>query len=154
MEKYRFSERGRIVANVAGLTMWWARQDSNLQPDRYERPALTIELQAPEARRPGGAGSFTGWPAAVQCHVRPVLLVKFARPEGVVGPPAPGQGRPKPNGVRDESEADLNWNVAVGMVRPDDALRNAIDAALSKLRDDGTVERIYRRYGVTLQPPK
>src|SRR3954465_7633645 len=28
-------------------TRWWARQDSNLQPDRYERPALTIELQAP-----------------------------------------------------------------------------------------------------------
>ena len=27
-------------------TAWWARQDSNLQPDRYERPALTIELQA------------------------------------------------------------------------------------------------------------
>ena len=25
---------------------WWARQDSNLQPDRYERPALTIELWA------------------------------------------------------------------------------------------------------------
>jgi hypothetical protein len=25
---------------------WWARQDANLQPDRYERPALTIELQA------------------------------------------------------------------------------------------------------------
>ena len=20
---------------------WWAREDSNLQPDRYERPALT-----------------------------------------------------------------------------------------------------------------
>jgi len=55
---------------------------------------------------------------------------------------------------RDESEADLNWNVAVGMVRPDDALRAAIDAALAKLRDDGTVERIYRRYGVTLQAPK
>jgi polar amino acid transport system substrate-binding protein len=55
---------------------------------------------------------------------------------------------------RDESEADLNWNVAVGMVRPDDALRAAIDAALSKLRDDGTVEQIYRRYGVTLQAPK
>jgi polar amino acid transport system substrate-binding protein len=55
---------------------------------------------------------------------------------------------------RDESEADLNWNVAVGMVRPDDALRGAVDAALSKLRDDGTVERIYRRYGVTLQAPK
>jgi polar amino acid transport system substrate-binding protein len=55
---------------------------------------------------------------------------------------------------RDESEADLNWNVAVGMVRPDDAMRDAIDAALSKLRDDGTIEGIYRRYGVTLQAPK
>ena len=28
------------------MARWWARQDSNLQPDRYERPALTIELQA------------------------------------------------------------------------------------------------------------
>ena len=28
------------------LIYWWARQDSNLQPDRYERSALTIELQA------------------------------------------------------------------------------------------------------------
>ncbi len=26
--------------------MWWAGQDSNLQPDRYERSALTIELPA------------------------------------------------------------------------------------------------------------
>jgi hypothetical protein len=26
---------------------WWAREDSNLQPDRYERSALTIELRAP-----------------------------------------------------------------------------------------------------------
>jgi hypothetical protein len=33
---------------------WWARQDSNLQPDRYERPALTIELQAPPACRGRG----------------------------------------------------------------------------------------------------
>ena len=55
---------------------------------------------------------------------------------------------------RDESEADLNWNVAVGMVRPDEAMRDAIDTALVKLRDDGTIERIYHRYGVTLQAPK
>ena len=54
----------------------------------------------------------------------------------------------------DESEADLNWNVAVGMVRPDDALRDAIDAALARLRADGTVEQIYKRYGVTLRSPK
>ncbi|MBR0775604.1 transporter substrate-binding domain-containing protein [Bradyrhizobium diazoefficiens] len=55
---------------------------------------------------------------------------------------------------RDESVADLNWNVAVGMLRPDDALREAIDAALDRLRSDGTIERIYGRYGIVLQPPK
>ena len=55
---------------------------------------------------------------------------------------------------RDESEPNLNWNVAVGMVRPDDNLRNAIDAALERLRANGTIERIYRRYGVVLQSPR
>jgi polar amino acid transport system substrate-binding protein len=54
----------------------------------------------------------------------------------------------------DESEASLNWNVAVGMVRPDDRLREAIDDALARLRADGTLERIYARYGVVLQAPK
>jgi polar amino acid transport system substrate-binding protein len=54
---------------------------------------------------------------------------------------------------RDESTADLNWNVAVGMVRPDDALREAMDEALDRLRTDGTVDRIYKRYGVVLQAP-
>ncbi len=28
------------------MSAWWAREDSNLQPDRYERSALTIELRA------------------------------------------------------------------------------------------------------------
>lgn len=55
---------------------------------------------------------------------------------------------------RDESEANLNWNVAVGMVRPDEALREAIDGALERLRADGTIDRIYRRYGVVLQSPR
>jgi len=41
----------------------------------------------------------------------------------------------------DESKADLNWNVAVGMVRPDERLRDAIDGAIERLRADGTVER-------------
>jgi polar amino acid transport system substrate-binding protein len=54
----------------------------------------------------------------------------------------------------DESEVSLNWNVAVGMVRPDEALRDAINGIMARLRADGTVERIYRRYGVTLQSPK
>ncbi|MEY9879671.1 substrate-binding periplasmic protein [Bradyrhizobium sp. USDA 329] len=55
---------------------------------------------------------------------------------------------------RDESIADLNWNVAVGMIRPDDALREAIDRALERLRGDGTIDQIYRRYGIVLQAPK
>ena len=55
---------------------------------------------------------------------------------------------------RDESVTDLNWNVAVGMVRPDDALREAIDGALDRLRNDGTIDRVYRRYGIVLQAPK
>ncbi|WP_024510448.1 transporter substrate-binding domain-containing protein [Bradyrhizobium sp. ARR65] len=55
---------------------------------------------------------------------------------------------------RDESVADLNWNVAVGMVRPDDSLRDAINQALERLQADGTIERIYRRYGVVLQSPR
>src|SRR5438552_5831347 len=53
---------------------WWARQDSNLQPDRYERPALTIELQAPPrsgrgARPATVPPSFTGMTAIRQCRV-------------------------------------------------------------------------------------
>jgi len=54
----------------------------------------------------------------------------------------------------DEGEANLNWNVAIGMVRPDQEFREAIDGALAKLRADGTVDKIYQRYGVTLQAPK
>lgn len=54
----------------------------------------------------------------------------------------------------DESEPNLSWNVAVGMVRPDDDFRNAVDRAMERLGTDGTIERIYRRYGVTLQKPK
>ena len=54
----------------------------------------------------------------------------------------------------DDSETNLNWNVAVGMVRPDKGLRDAVDGAMERLRAAGTVGRIYGRYGVTLQSPK
>src|ERR1700756_1244318 len=54
----------------------------------------------------------------------------------------------------DESEANLNWNVAVGMVRPDEKLRDAIEGAFERLAADGTVERIYGRYGIVLQSPR
>jgi polar amino acid transport system substrate-binding protein len=54
----------------------------------------------------------------------------------------------------DENEKNLNWNVAVGMVRPDDSFQDAVDQALDHLRTDGTIDGIYRRYGVTLHAPK
>ncbi|WP_298259866.1 transporter substrate-binding domain-containing protein [Bradyrhizobium sp.] len=54
----------------------------------------------------------------------------------------------------DDSEPNLSWNVAVGMVRPDDAFRNAVDQVMERLSADGTIERIYHRYGVSLQKPK
>ena len=43
---------GGLPLFPGGHTRWWARQDSNLQPDGYEPPALTIELRA----RPRAAG--------------------------------------------------------------------------------------------------
>jgi polar amino acid transport system substrate-binding protein len=54
----------------------------------------------------------------------------------------------------DESEHDLVWNVGVGMRRPDEALRTAIDQAIDRLVADGTIAAIYRRYGVVLRAPK
>jgi site-specific recombinase XerD len=50
--------RGKVRAralktqqNQRPKIVWWAGQDSNLQPDRYERPALTIELPARKGAR-------------------------------------------------------------------------------------------------------
>jgi len=54
----------------------------------------------------------------------------------------------------DETERDLVWNAAVGLRRPDDQLLAAIDAALDRLRADGTVETIYAKYGISLLPPR
>jgi polar amino acid transport system substrate-binding protein len=53
-----------------------------------------------------------------------------------------------------EDEPDLNWNVAVGMVGPDEKLRQDVDAALQALLADGTLARIYARYDIELQPPQ
>lgn len=54
----------------------------------------------------------------------------------------------------DEAVHDLVWNVAVGIRRPDDALRQAIDLAIDRLSADGVIADIYRRYGVALQAPR
>ena len=53
-----------------------------------------------------------------------------------------------------EAERDLAWNVGIGLRRPDEALRQAIDAAIDKLSSDGTIAQIYGRYGVVVQAPQ
>ena len=53
-----------------------------------------------------------------------------------------------------EDDPNLNWNVAVGMVSPDEKLRQDVDAALQALLADGTLARIYARYDVELRPPQ
>jgi polar amino acid transport system substrate-binding protein len=54
----------------------------------------------------------------------------------------------------DEADQRLVWNIAVGMRKPDQKLRDAIDHALDQLGADGTIARIYGRYGISLMPPK
>ena len=53
-----------------------------------------------------------------------------------------------------DNEPDLQWNVAVGLIRPDDQLRRRVDAAVEALLADGTIARIYARYGIELRPPQ
>jgi polar amino acid transport system substrate-binding protein len=53
-----------------------------------------------------------------------------------------------------DADPALSWNVAIGMIKPDARLRQAVDEALDKLSADGTIARIYARYGIALQPPR
>src|SRR5882762_637570 len=75
-----------MSTNAGGSSMWWARQDSNLQPDRYERPALTIELQAPPECRIKRTATvptpLTMLLVIRQCRVPALKLCAAARVEG------------------------------------------------------------------------
>ena len=53
-----------------------------------------------------------------------------------------------------DNDQDLNWNIAAGLFRPDDKLRARVDAAIEALLADGTIARIYARYGIELRPPQ
>ena len=52
-----------------------------------------------------------------------------------------------------DAEPELRWNLAIGLRRSDDALLDAVNAALDKLIDGGAVARIYARYGVEYRRP-
>ena len=51
-----------------------------------------------------------------------------------------------------DAEPELRWNLAVGMRRADAPLREAIDAAIDRLAADGTIGKIYARYGIEYRP--
>jgi polar amino acid transport system substrate-binding protein len=53
-----------------------------------------------------------------------------------------------------DNDQDLNWNIAAGLLRPDDKLQQRVDAAIEALLADGTIARIYARYGIELRPPQ
>lgn len=52
-----------------------------------------------------------------------------------------------------DSEPELAWNLAVGLRRSDEALVAAVNEALDKLIQDGTLARIYATYGVEFRRP-
>jgi polar amino acid transport system substrate-binding protein len=52
-----------------------------------------------------------------------------------------------------DSEPELGWTVSVGMRKADKALVDAINPVLSGLLSDGTVDRIYAKYGVKHRTP-
>jgi len=52
-----------------------------------------------------------------------------------------------------EGDPDLSWNLAVGLRRADEPLREAIDRAIDRLLADGAIARIYARYGIEHRPP-
>jgi polar amino acid transport system substrate-binding protein len=52
-----------------------------------------------------------------------------------------------------DSEPELRWDLAVGLRRADAPFREAIDRAIGRLMADGTVARIYARYGIEHRPP-
>lgn len=52
-----------------------------------------------------------------------------------------------------DDNPDLTWQVAVGLRKSDQALVDAIDAALERFLSDGTISNIYSKYGVRHRTP-
>jgi polar amino acid transport system substrate-binding protein len=63
----------------------------------------------------------------------------------------PGSGLRLANAF--DGEPDLNWDVAVGLRKSDQALLDAVNRVLDSLLADGTISRIYARYGIEHRMP-
>src|SRR5262245_22228858 len=55
----------------------WAREDSNLQPDRYERSALTVELRAHDSDT-----RATQYTACLDAATAPAFRMSFCAEDG------------------------------------------------------------------------
>jgi polar amino acid transport system substrate-binding protein len=53
----------------------------------------------------------------------------------------------------EDAEPDLRWTVAIGLRRADDALLEAVNAALGALLRDDVIAGIYRKYAVDYRRP-
>jgi hypothetical protein len=110
-----FGELWRTLSDVGGLAIWWARQDSNLQPDRYERPALTIELQAPPepalARQATVPTPLTMWTSIRQCRGR---KAKAELAASKADRPPQGQGHPPKTKISKTTPCKETWRRRLG----------------------------------------
>jgi polar amino acid transport system substrate-binding protein len=157
-----------------------AQADSGLQISKpYRRSGVVLALRAGDRTRSldelGGrkVGVLTSSIAAMTLNKRGIdtvpglfedeiltMLVKGEIGAAAVTPTSAGYFNLRHPGARlrlvavFDGAPDLSWNVAVGMRRPDPELRQAIDAALARLLADGTIKRVYARYGIQLQPPR
>lgn len=52
-----------------------------------------------------------------------------------------------------DSEPELRWPLAVGMRRADDALVAAVNDVIDRLLDEGTIAKIYAKYGIQHRRP-
>lgn len=52
-----------------------------------------------------------------------------------------------------EGEEDMSWTLAVGLRRADQPMVDAVNEALQRLMEDGTIEAIYARYGIAWRRP-
>jgi polar amino acid transport system substrate-binding protein len=52
-----------------------------------------------------------------------------------------------------DHEPELGWTVSVGMRKADQALVDAINPVLIEMLNDGTIDRIYSKYGVQHRTP-
>jgi polar amino acid transport system substrate-binding protein len=47
-----------------------------------------------------------------------------------------------------DGEADLTWQVAIGLRKADQAIVDAVNEVLDKMLADGTLKSIYAKYGI------